>query len=85
MESSSSQLVDPTHWGRTLLEYTGRCEIVSLSFFTYLRHFLIGFNKKSDGQLVGQEVEGGTSWEGERNSWKKKEGLFARRHQRKEM
>jgi hypothetical protein len=32
------------------------------------------------GQLAGQEVEGGTSWEGERNSGKKKEeGLFSRR------
>jgi hypothetical protein len=35
---------------------------------------LIGFNKKSDGRLAGHEVEGGTSWEGERNSGKKEGG-----------
>ena len=29
------------------------------------------------GQLAGQEVEGGTSWEGERNSGKKKEEGFS--------
>lgn len=30
------------------------------------------FNK-SDSQLAGQEMDGKTSWEGERNSWKTKE------------
>ena len=38
----------------------------------------------SDGQLAGQEVEGWTFWEGERNSWKKKgKGAFTKRHQRR--
>lgn len=42
-----------------------------LSLCSYLKHSLIGFSKKSDGQLAGQEVGSGTSWEGERNSGKK--------------
>lgn len=36
---------------------------------------MIGFNKKSDGRLAGHEVEGGTSWEGERNSGNKEKFL----------
>jgi len=35
--------------------------LCSLCFLAFLRHSLIGFNK-SDGQLAGQEVEGGSSW-----------------------
>lgn len=43
--------------------YVGVC-CAKLGLCSYLRHSLIGFNKKkSGGQLAGQEVEGGTSWE----------------------
>ena len=38
-------------------------EIVSLPFLAYLRHYLTSFNKKTDGQLPGQEEKGGVSWE----------------------
>jgi hypothetical protein len=41
-------------------------EIVSLPFLAYLRHYLTSFNKKTDGQLPGQEEKGGVSWEEER-------------------
>ena len=31
---------------------------------------------RADDQELGQEVEGGTSWEGERNSGKKRKALY---------
>lgn len=41
--------------------------------------------KKSDGQLAGQEVGGGTSWEGERNPGEEEEeNLLLRRHERRQ-
>lgn len=49
--------------GEYLQNWGTPCEFVSLSFLVYLRHSLIGFNKN-----LRQEVEGGTSWEGERKS-----------------
>lgn len=53
--------------------YVGVC-CTKLYLCSYLRHSLIGFNKKSDGQLAGQEVEGGTSWS--------EKGTLGRRHER---
>lgn len=50
------------------------CEIVSLSF-NYLRYSLIGFNKKINSKLSGQEVEG-SSWEGEMNPRKEEEAFY---------
>lgn len=55
--------------------YVGVC-CVKLGLCSYLRHSLIGFNKKCDAQLAEQEVEAGTSCEGERNSGKKEEEPF---------
>lgn len=49
------------------------------SVFPHLpKNSLVGFNKKSSGQLYRQEVEGVTFWEGERSSGKRKEGLSPR-------
>lgn len=51
----------PAHLYPHISEWFLTTGVVSLSFLAYLRHSLIGFNKKSDGQLTGQEVEVGLS------------------------
>lgn len=60
--------------------YVGVC-CAKLGLCSYLRHSLIGFNKKSGGQLAGQEVEGGTSWKRERNPRKKGKTIHQERRQ----
>lgn len=46
---------------------------------------VVPVHNKCVGQLARQEVEGGTSWEVERNSGKKEVGAFAGRHDERQL